>query len=518
MVPWISAVGVFLLLAGASGVAIRDAAGPARAEALVDGSIPVSVHLPRPAGDELAFREAPASDRLPPVVVLMHGYAGDRVSMSGLARMLTQAGYAVVTFDAAGHGRNRNGFDRSRARPDAFFSEFEAVVEFARAYPFVDGSRVAVGGHSMGAVAALDFASRDSGLDATLLISGGSAAVGPYTPANVLLIVASGDFAASVERMRAIAAGLAADRTPALGRTLGDFDQGTALRMVEIADTGHMTVGWARATAAEIVRWLDAAFRIEREEALAPSDPRLPPLALAVIGLLLALPGLGYATGRLAPELAEALPGGALALAALFAALLAALPFVGTGSLLWLLSVAVLDDVGAIFLLAGVALCAGLALGGRLERRRWWRSPGRSLAAAGVATLAFHAALQPLTSVVHGAALTPERAWVAVGATLAMLPLTLGMALLLRRGGPLRASLFASAGRLVVIVALALGLRLGILEPVVLFLIGPLALVFLVAEIFASSVYATSRNVLVIGLVDAAWPALVLASVLPIRV
>ena len=77
---------------------------------------------------------------------------------------------------------NRNPFSRSRSRPDVFHREFSAAVDFLRSLPFVDGERIAVMGHSMGAGAALDFATRDSGLDAVVLISGGMRAVGPHRP------------------------------------------------------------------------------------------------------------------------------------------------------------------------------------------------------------------------------------------------------------------------------------------------------------------------------------------------
>ena len=45
----------------------------------------------------------------------------------------------------------------------------------------------------MGAGAALDFATRDSGLDAVVLISGGWSMLGPQRPPNVLFLYAAGD-------------------------------------------------------------------------------------------------------------------------------------------------------------------------------------------------------------------------------------------------------------------------------------------------------------------------------------
>ena len=58
----------------------------------------------------------------------------------------------------------------------------------------------------------------------------------------------------------------------------------------------------------------------------------------------------------------------------------------------------------------------------------------------------------------------------------------------------------------------------GVLEAVVLQLLPALAAVSLLLEVFASSLYAASRNLLAIAVVDAAWFALVVAAILPVRV
>jgi len=68
-----------------------------------------------------------------------------------------------------------------------------------------------------------------------------------------------------------------------------------------------------------------------------------------------------------------------------------------------------------------------------------------------------------------------------------------------------------------VVLVLVLGIRLGLLDGVMAFILGPLVLVFVLVEIVAAGVYATSGNLLTIALVDATWLALVLATSMPIR-
>ena len=61
---------------------------------------------------DLAVGTTPATvTRLPgitsaPVVVIAHGFAGSRQLMEGFALTLARAGYIVVSYDLAGHGRN----------------------------------------------------------------------------------------------------------------------------------------------------------------------------------------------------------------------------------------------------------------------------------------------------------------------------------------------------------------------------------------------------------------------------
>jgi hypothetical protein len=104
-----------------------------------------------------------------------------------------------------------------------------------------------------------------------------------------------------------------------------------------------------------------------------------------------------------------------------------------------------------------------------------------------------------------------------VTTTLALLPFSLSLQLSLRRGPPLTATAFAAAGRVLVVLVLVLGIRVGVLGGVLAFVLGPLVPVFVLVEIVAAAVYATSRNLLTIALVDASWLALVLAASMPIR-
>ncbi|NRA07467.1 MAG: alpha/beta hydrolase [Myxococcales bacterium] len=513
----ISGAGLLVFLASSAWLAKLDERGPVGADVELDGGLSASFYLPG-AQPTSRVRVAPLfGEPRPPGVVLMHGFSMDRRSMSSLARALAGAGYAVLSIDAAGHGDNRAPFHRGWGRADAHADVFGRAVDFLRASPHVDGGRIAVGGHSMGASAALDYATRDSGLDATLLISGGYRLEGPYRPPNVLVLVAEADPPDTARGLAEIAAGLADGSALPPGETSGDPALGLAVRHVVVAETDHVDVIFATETAGEIVSWLDASFGIERSTPLALADARLPVLGFAMLGALLALPGLGLLVGRLVPARAALPAAGPAALAGLALALVGVLPVLMVGEPLAFLSLEVGDVILSWLSLAGVALLVVLALRGQLAGLGGEISPVRTLLGAGLGFLVMTLFMQPLHEVAHGMSLSAGRAGVFAAAALVVLPFALAYQLLLRRGSPLRAAVSGALGVVVVLVVMGAATSLGVLSPVVMLMLGVIGLAFVALEVFAAGVYAQSRNTLVIAAVAALWLAWITALAVPLR-
>jgi dienelactone hydrolase len=516
--PWVCAAALLVHLGSAAWLGRLERGGPAHAEVTLDGGIPATFYLPREGGSSReAFLDAPPRGERAPCVVLMHGFASDRTGVSVLARRLARAGYAVLAFDARGHGQNRNPFARSQARPDSFFADYTAAVDFLRSSVLVDGGRIAVIGHSMGAAASLDFATRDAGIDATVLISGGASMQGPQRPPNALFLVASGDPARIQMRSAELAARLAELPAVEVGHRYGDVAMGTGVRLVEVYGADHATIVWSRAAADEIRAWLDAVF--ERPAgAPAAADPRLFAALLAFASLALVLPGLGLCIGRLVPRADERPGGGAAArLLLVAAALLATLPLLAVDTPAAFLSIEVGDVIVSHLALAGLALCAALALRGDVPLRGSLREPARIAAAALLGVAAVYALLLPAGAVVHRMTVTPERALVFAAAGAALLPFSIGSQWLLRRGGVARACAISVAGRALLVASLLLGVATGLLPPVVSLMLPSLVIVFVLFELLSGAIYAASRNLAVIAAIDAAWLALVIATAMPIR-
>src|SRR5207248_3276232 len=114
-----------------------------------------------------------------------HGYSADQAIMSSIARSLTRASYAVLTFDFRGHGANTHPF-----RGD-LNADLDAALDWADRSPYVDRNRTVLLGHSMGASAVLEFASRDPRPKAVVPLSGGDVVDDVRVPQNVLLMAAA---------------------------------------------------------------------------------------------------------------------------------------------------------------------------------------------------------------------------------------------------------------------------------------------------------------------------------------
>jgi dienelactone hydrolase len=513
------ALAVFLVATGWLGRLERG--GPAHGDLLLAGGVPATLTLPGRGGVgvQAAFHHPPPRGARPPAIVLMHGFAGDRLSLSSLARRLAASGYAVLAIDASGHGENRNPWRGGFVRSDAFQGELAAAVDHLRLSPFVDSERIALMGHSMGAGAALDFATRDAGIDAAVLISGGWRLDGPYRPPNALFLVAERDPSGIRDRAALLVARLAGVERAEAGRAYGNFASGTAVRLAVVPGADHLSIVWRGDAVREMVAWLDSAFGVSRAPAEAPTDARIPALVWMALAFVGVLPGLGllvaWLAGRRDPLPALRRGRGLAALAVAFAA---AMPLLATGTPAEIVSAEVLDSVVAIFALAGLGLL--LWIRWREPGLLGWvvRDPAAPLLAAALGILAVFSLMSPFGVALHRITLTPERMLVFAMAAAGFLPLSLAFACLVRRGPALGVLLFGLAGRALIVLLLGAGVATGILPFVLVLMLPILCVAFLFIELLAFFIHAGSRNLLSIALLDAGWLAAIAAAVMPVRV
>jgi pimeloyl-ACP methyl ester carboxylesterase len=428
--------------------------------------------------------------------------------MSGIARSLARGGYAVVTFDFRGHGSNTNPF-QGELRDDV-----KAAVDWARTSSFVDGTRIAVLGHSMGAGAVLDFATMDPRVKAVVPVSGGFVLNDAVVPAHTLLIDASGDPGRIRDRQKTLTSELAA--------------RGGDVVHKEVSGTNHLTILRSSAAIGDIVAFLDPVMGITRPAGtkIGLDDPRMGPALLYLIVALGLIAIVGSLAGRLVPDGPDDEPEAPVwsGFALMAGALLLTLPILSVGPI-EPLPIGAGQPVLMHLALASAVLwgCRVLAQRGQLSGSvaRWTSErvwlPLREVGWAGLAaSAAIVVLLLPMAGVFHRLVPTPQRAIYWVVTSLVALPFFAAFEALLRRGRPGRAAGWGVLGRVLLLVVIYLGLGVHALPSVIALVVPLLVLQFAMLEIFAAGAYARARNTAVIAIVDATLVGWVAVTLTPI--
>jgi pimeloyl-ACP methyl ester carboxylesterase len=475
----------------------------------LEGGVPLVVYEP---GEPPGWGQPPELTERLPVVVLAHGFAASTEMMSSLARRLTRAGYAVVTFDFRGHGRNPRRLGLvSGGRNAGLREDLSAVLLFARTQKRFDPERVVVAGRSMGGFAVLDYASYDPGVAAVIGISGAAPPSGPYSPPNALLIWATGDPARLADMSRQTGARLAGLERLVVDETYGDLARGSAVRLTEVEGVDHVTILYSSEAARRIVDWLRQSVGSGAPKSGSSRELRF---LWSLLGMLAATVLFWPLTSLLAPftRRIEAVEIDVLrGLALLCASMVGAVIVLGASDLLagrgalGFMPIRVASDLTAFFMLSGLALMVALA--------RWkvLRLEGlRDLGTLGVATIlviaayfVFGALLQPFA----GFWLAPHRVLWALVATVLTLPFFAGFELLLRSHGArgLGSLWVPAAGRVLTLLVLLLGARLELLPPPIMIIAGFMLVWFLLFEVFAYRLCRVAPNPWLTGLFTAAW-------------
>jgi dienelactone hydrolase len=490
--------------------------GPAHVFVMLPGQEPATMYMPGSGNAFYTQFPKPVAER-PPAVVLIHGFSSDRVLMSGLARRLAENGYAVIAIDVNGHGENRNPFNSGEAESSSLRQNVKAAVDYLRSSNLVDGSRIVVMGHSMGAGATLDYATNDPGLKAAVMISGGWT-LGPERPKNALFIFAQNDPVEPIQDPSiALASHLAGVPQIELAKTYGDFAQGNAVEAVRMPGLNHVTIVNSDVAASVIVKWLDSSVGVARTGAIENKDPRRATARFALLVFVILLVPLGRVCGSMVASWPEERPGpsGWIGLLILGGALLASMPLAAADPASFVPII-----IGSIqiswFAVAGLIMVGVLALWQLHE----WDSVRDGVGAAmlaGAAGFAVAYVCQVAMSVMlHHLSLSPERLTVMAMATVLMFPFWMGFELLMRRGGLVISTVWGSLGRILILVMMVVGVSLNVLPFVLMLVLPIIGIGFVMMEIFAASAYSVSRNLTLIAFAESLWFAWMIAAASPI--
>jgi dienelactone hydrolase len=494
--------------------------GPPHFDTTLASGIPATVYLPGGPGSLAPEPFPPPPQSRPPVVVLLHGYSADRASMSTLARRLALNGIAVISIDFAGHGVNRNPFPTGYT-DQVLVQETRTAVNYARTFPLVDGSRIVVMGHSMGAGTALDYAQHDKAITGAVMISGGFDLYGPERPRNALFIYAQHDPDFIRTLAREIGANLAGSGQIEPGKIYGDIKAGTAVEAIEVPGVDHIRILFSDVATSEILNWCDRLFGLNAPRSPDLGDTRLQAQLIAFALFIVLLFFLGFGLGAVAPvrepRITVAAPG-SLGLLGLGIALLAALPLVSTYVPAHFLALDTGDVLISWLSIAGFGIMGFLAL----TRNFGWTKPESDLAGTLLTVILgfalIYAMQVPRDVSLHNLAFTPERLVAFIFGTILLVPFFLAFEMLTRRGGPWISPLLGIIGRAIIIGVLILGLAAHII-PFVVGLLLPILVLFMIEfEIVAATIYARSGNIAAAALLESAWLAWMLAAIMPITI
>lgn len=191
-----------------------------------------------------------------PGVVLAHGISTSREVMSGMALEMARGGVAALTIDLDGHGASGG----SLGGGDPSLGVL-AAMEYLKAHRLVDGGRLGLVGHSLGAGAARYAALASGDVMAVVFIGGGlSGEWGGYGslnatfPPNLLIAVGRHDVLFGEGLTDALKPVFNASKVePRV--TYGDRGAGTARRLVT-PDTIHLLEPVHPVIVNEALRWL----------------------------------------------------------------------------------------------------------------------------------------------------------------------------------------------------------------------------------------------------------------------
>ncbi len=195
-------------------------------------------------------------------VVIAHGFAGSQQLMRPLAVTLARNGYAAVTFDLPGHGRNPTPLSGGLLDPSgsgqALLQAVGDVLDFVKRAPAFAGE-LALLGHSMASDVVVRYAQTHPEIAATIALSLFSSQVTANSPRNLLIIDGALEPAFFRDAGLAIVAMAAGDAAKP-ETTYGDFANGSARRLVLARGAEHIGVLFSSDTLTEATAWLNHVF------------------------------------------------------------------------------------------------------------------------------------------------------------------------------------------------------------------------------------------------------------------
>lgn len=224
-----------------------------------------------------------------PVVILLHGVSSSKEMMIPLAIELARNNIAGLAFDLGGFGESyplKSNEQSIDSLTESTVKDTQAILNYIQNNPQqFNLDKIAIVGHSMGGVTALDLAEKDLPIKATVTLGiGGEATLN--SPANLLFAIGTYEQLNPASNLRPLLA--MATETPAdcfNQQICGNFADGTARNLRISPTTDHFTAIFDSILTQDTIDWIKQSLQI--------TTPFLPPkMPQFIIGILVGVTGL----------------------------------------------------------------------------------------------------------------------------------------------------------------------------------------------------------------------------------
>ena len=192
--------------------------------------------------------------------------------------------------------------------------------------------------------------------------------------------------------------------------------------------------------------------------------------------------------------------------------LLAAMPLISTASPAAFVPLVIGSIQISWFWVASLFMIVVLAAWRWVEWNRIREGFGSALLAAVFGFAIIYVCLVAMSPALHNLTLSPERLMALVIGSVLLFPFWMGFEFILRRGGLASSTVIASAGRVMILVLIWVGVSVHVLPFVLMLVVPILVLNFVMFEIFAASVYSVSRNLVLIAAAETLWSCIAAAN------
>ena len=238
-------VGVIILAAGLTPLVLVNAQSPSQSytTTTVDGvQIAYDVTM------------KPSTPMNAPIAILLHGFAGNRITMRMIAYALADKGFVCASIDLQGHGSSGGYMGGFTSGLGSFVNDVDAVIGALKAMGIGNTSRLVLIGHSMGGGVVLKLGTQLTSVVEIIGVAPMSSTTWANTtsPKNLLLIMSTGDSVINATTIEQTF--YASINGTGTANTVYDIS-GNRRELFVVNGPDHLSIVYNTAVIAQIVNW-----------------------------------------------------------------------------------------------------------------------------------------------------------------------------------------------------------------------------------------------------------------------